>query len=243
MRIVLILCYPFFLLLFFSGQGSADIIKFKKGAKKKCVIVKETEDAVYFVNRMGTCKMNRSRIESIEYESDEVNTALQEKWEAKKTQRQTAPEEPEHIEQPPKKQGPKAHRTYTVEPTKLSLNIGGRATAIRSGQLMATFVIKDLGKVEGSKLFHFTVTSYRSGIRNISLGDIYALTARGMRVNPKPLDGYPILRASLSLKKTATGHVPFPTDEQLKWLFVKSDIAEFKLDLDTGEFVSQRGPL
>jgi len=242
------LCCPVFSLVFFLGQGETDIIKFKKGGKQRCVIIEETEDSVHFMSRTGTCTMPRSRIGAIEYESEEANAALEESWKEKKRK---APEEdseeaPEEQSEPsrerPEEARRKSHRTYTVEPAKLSISIGGRATGIRSAQRMATFVIKDLGMVKGSKLFHVTVTSYRSGGRMISSGDFHALTSRGMRIDPRPLKGYSTLRANLGFRKTASGHVAFPTDEELKWMVVRSDVAEFKLNLETGDFASQRGP-
>jgi hypothetical protein len=233
--------------LFFSDRTGADVITFKKGGRQRCVIVKETEDKVHFISRVGTCETPRARIEKIQYESDEKNAALKEKWTQRKEQAtaeqsRREPKNPQAAGEQKDTRKPKPHRTYTVEPTKFAISIGGRATGIRSAQRTATFVIDDLGMVEGNRVFHVAVTSYRSGGRTISMEDFHALTSRGMRVDPRPLKGYPILRASLQFKKTVSGHVAFPTEDELKWLFVQSDIAEFKLDLASGEFESQRGP-
>lgn len=239
-RIVLMLCCLVSSLVFFSRQGGTDIITFKKGGKQRCVIVEEDDDAVHFVTRMGKCRMRRSRIEAIEYESEEVNADLREKWKRKKTE--TPEDQPEPAEKSPKKKGPQPLRTYTVEPTKLSISVAGHATGINSAQRVATFLIEDLGVVKGNRLFRVKVTSYRSGVRTVSLRDFYTVSSHGMRVNAKSLKGYPILRASLGLGKTASGHVAFPADSKLKWIFVKSDLAQFKLNLETGEFASMRGP-
>ncbi|UCD56838.1 MAG: hypothetical protein JSV16_13590 [Candidatus Hydrogenedentota bacterium] len=95
--------------------------------------------------------------------------------------------------------------------------------------------------VRGSRLFHITVTSYKSASYEISPPNFYVLSSNGVRSNPRPHEGYRELKATLGLKETASGHVSFPTSTELKTMVIRSDLADFELDLETGEFDAEPG--
>lgn len=219
--------------------ANGDIIKFKRGAKKKCVVVEETEEWVSFLTSMGVVKMPRARIVTIERESDEVNEALREEWEQdnKRTPREKPKEKPETAEKEPK-----LLRTYKVDIRKRRIMLGGRASGVREAQPVAFFKIEDMGMVEGSRLFRVGVTSYLSARHSIRPPDFYVLSENGMRSDPRPLEGYDDLHATLNRNETAQGYVAFPTKAELKTMVVRSDIASFQLNLETGGFVTEGGP-
>ncbi len=219
--------------------ANGDIIKFKRGAKKKCVVVEEDEGWVSFLTSMGVVKMPRGRIESIERESEETNDALRKEWEEEN--KRTPSEKPKEEPKPAEKE-PKLLRTYKVDIRKRRIMLGGRASGIRDSQPVAFFKVEDMGMVEGSRLFRVGVTCYLSARHNIRPADFYALTENDMRVDPRPLKGYDDLNATLSRNETASGHVAFPTKLELKTMIVRSDIASFQLNLETGGFVTESGP-
>jgi len=86
-RILAVLCCATLVSALAPGRADGDTIRFTHGGARKCVIIEETEESVRFLNSMGTVSMPRSRIESIERESEEANAKLREKWEQKKGQR------------------------------------------------------------------------------------------------------------------------------------------------------------
>ncbi|GAB4350620.1 MAG: hypothetical protein Kow0099_34290 [Candidatus Abyssubacteria bacterium] len=217
-----------------DSPAFCDMIKFKHGAQKKCVIIKEDEKWVTFLTQLGEMKMPRSRIESIERESDELNAALKEEWQQSKVRPQADKEEDTKAEE----NKPKTKRTYNVEVRKRRLALGIRGAAnVGTAEAVAVFFIKDMGMVEGSRLFHVNVTSYKSGTSDISPANFYALTSNGARFDPRPLKGYEDLKGSLVKTQSTSGHVAFPTDAELEQLIVNSDLGNFNLNLATGDFV------
>lgn len=222
------------------SPANGDVIKFIRGAKKKCVVVEENDQWVSFLTPMGEVKMPRSRIESIERESDEVNKALKEQWAqsaANATKKQPA-EEPKSVEKKVQ-----VTRTYNVDIKRRRIMVGGRSPELKSEEPVASFVIKDLGMVGGSHLFNLSVTSYKGTPSEISPKEFHALTANGIRVNPRPLEGYADLNAKLGPNQAASGHLAFPTDAKLQTMVFRSDLANFDLNLETGEPVFKDGVL
>lgn len=238
-RAATILC----IVLTFASVGAdnafGDVIRFKKGGAQRCVILKETEEEVQFLSSMGEAKMPMKRIESIERESDDVNAALKEKWNKKKTR---APE-PKPVEpKPAKPEKPQPLRTYENQITKRTIALGGRKSEVEGGQPVADFVIDDLGEIEGDHVFEVKVISYRSGSRRITSGDFHVTLRNGYRVDTKPLEGYPGLDLMLKAYGKGSGYLTFPTTGILETLVLRSSIADFDLDLETGHFSVKRGP-
>ncbi len=220
-----------------DSPAFCDMIKFKYGAQKKCVIIKQDDKWVTFLTQLGEMKMPLSRIESIERDSDEVNAALKEEWQQSKAK----PKENEEKPAEPEKK-PQAKRTYNVEVRKRRIALGIRgADNVGTADAVASFYIKDMGMVEGNRLFHVSVTSYRAGFSDISPANFYVLSTNGARFDPHPLKGYADLKASLGKTQTSSGHVAFPTDAELERMIVKSDLGNFDLNLETGDFVIKDG--
>lgn len=234
------LCATILFIAFHSTEARADIIKFKKGGKKKCVIEEETETSVRFLTQMGPVTMPLERIDSIERESDEVNKALKDGWEKKTTRspvvrpRKKAKEQPDEILQA-EAEKPKAERVYDIKITKRKIT----PTGTGSGYPSATFRIEDFGDVKGGRLFRVTVINYRTPARTISSTEFYALMSNGMRLDPRPIEGYPRLDARVDYRKTASGYLTFPGGARLRKLVMRGQIADFELDLDTGRFVTR----
>ena len=239
-RILAILCCATLALMFAPGGAVGDMIKFKRGGVQKCVIVEETEDSVRFLNSMGTVSTPLSRIESIVRESEEINNKLKEKWEKKK--RRVRVEKPKPSPEPAKKEEAPVLRAYNVELTKRRISLGGRAAGIDGTQLVAAFIIKDLGMIEGKRLFLVTATSHRSGAHNITCTDFHALLKNGLRIDSETPESYDELDAALFAHETATGHVAFGAGAKLETLVLKSQVGKFELDLATGKFTSREGP-
>lgn len=229
----------FMLLVSLCAPASArgDLVKFKHGAKKKCVIVEKDEEWITFLSSFGEIKMPLRRVESIEYESDEVNDALREKW----TQDRRPSEREEKPETKDAEKEPHARRAYSVNIKKRRIVLGARTADVASAQAVASFLIKDMGMTEGSRLFHVSVTSYKSTSADISPADFHVISTNGARFDPKPLKGYNDLSATVGRRKTASGHVAFPTSAELETMVVRSDLAEFELDLETGDFTTRSG--
>lgn len=231
-RRLFVCCLSSLCLLGVSDRANGDFIKFKRGAKKQCVVIEEDETWVTFLTPMGEMKMPCSRVESIEREPEEVNEALMAEWADKNTARSEGQNEEEENEE----EQPRVRRTYKIEIRKRRVMLGARTAGIKDAQLVASFKVTDLGTIEGSHLFHVTVTSFRSIRTDVSPPDFHALTKDGMRINPHPLKGYEDLKASLALNETASGHVAFPTTQELGKLVFSSALAEFELDLETGDY-------
>jgi hypothetical protein len=188
---------------------------------------------------MGEAKMSMERISSIERESDDINNTLTAKWKKKK-KRSPAPK-PAALKPAEAKQ-PVSLRTYKTEITRRTIALGGKKSGVEGGQPLADFVIEDLGKIKGSRVFEVKVISYRSGNRRITSADFHAALRNGYRVDPKPLDGYPAIDAKLNAYDKGSGYVAFPTTGILEALVVRSSIADFDLNLETGSFAIKRGP-
>ncbi|RJP21343.1 MAG: hypothetical protein C4520_10030 [Candidatus Abyssobacteria bacterium SURF_5] len=216
-------------------KAAGDLIKFRHGAKKQCVVLEETEDWVVFLTAYGEMKMPMSRIESIERESEETNKSLKEQW---NRQPKTQKEEPEKQETV-KEEKPQVKRTYKVEAKRRRVMVGARSSGLSSKELESSFTIKDMGMVQGSRLFHVSVMSYKNASIRISPPDFYAFSVNNMRINPHPLDGYPDLDAKVSFNQSASGHISFPTAVKIEKLVHKSELAEFELNLETGEAVAK----
>lgn len=90
-------------------------------------------------------------------------------------------------------------------------------------------------------MFRVGLTSYLSSSRSIAPPDFFVLSEKDMRFDPQPLKGYNDLHATLNRNETAVGHVAFPTKAELKTMVVRSDIASFQLNLETGDFVTEGG--
>jgi len=239
-RILAVLCCATLVSALAPGRADGDTIRFTHGGARKCVIIEETEESVRFLNSMGTVSMPRSRIESIERESEEANAKLREKWEQKKKKARV--KKPEPAPEPAKKKELPVRRTYNIEITRRRIMLGGRATGTGSDQQVASFVIKDMGMVKGSRLFDVKVTSHKSGANSISQADFHALLRNDFRIDPEPLEGHAELDARLNAYETASGCVAFSTDANLETLVLRSQIANFKLDLETGKFTTRSGP-
>lgn len=222
------------------SKADGDIIKFKRGGKQRCVIVEETEESVKFQSLTGMASMPRARIESIEHESDEINAGLKEKWKDKKKKARAA--QAETPPEPAKKKESEVQRTYNVEITKRRIMLGGYVSSMASEQPAASFVIKDLGVVNGSRLFHVRVTSHRSGARFISQSSFHCFLRNGLRIDSRPLAGHAGLKARLTMGETAAGHVAFPIDAKLTNMVMKSEVASFDLNLATGQFTTKGSP-
>ena len=144
--------------------------------------------------------------------------------------------------EPAKKKEPEVQRTYNVEITKLRIMFGGYVSSMASEQPAASFVIKDLGVVNGSRLFHVRVTSHRSGARFISQSSFHCFLRNGLRIDSRPLAGHAGLKARLTMGETAAGHVAFPVDAKLTNMVMRSEVASFDLNLATGQFTTKGGP-
>ncbi len=238
-KISMWLCCLLLVAAFAPNEAEGDVIKFKHGGTQQCVILEESENSVRFLSSMGPTSMPRSRIESIKLDSDKVNAEFTKRWEEKKKSRVRRPKPPPA---PVKKKGPAVKRTYNVEIIKRRIALGGRAAGGAGEQQVATFVIKDMGVVKGSRLFDVTATSHRSGNRRISSADFHAFLSNGARIAPRPLEGYKELKATLITYGSASGFVAFPDGEKLETLVHKSDVAEFDLDLATGKYSTRSGP-
>jgi hypothetical protein len=219
--------------------AGADVIIFTHGATKKCVILKEDDKWVTYLTSFGEIKTPRARIKSIERESEEVNRSLKEQWRQEQP-RALEEQAPAVTEEPAK--APVAARKYTIDVKRRRIMLGGRNPELTSNESVASFVIKDLGMVEGNRLFHVSVISYKTVPIQLTPAAFHALSANGLRNDPRPLKDYPDLKARLSQNQSASGHVSFPTDAELQKLVHKSELAEFELDLETGEFVVKEGP-
>lgn len=239
--IAALICFAASTLIGASGDARADVIKFKKGGAEQCVVVKEMEDSICFLSSMGVVTMRRDKIESIEYESDEVNAALEKKWEKEKKQKTSRKKEPA-VAKPAEPQKPKVLRTYDVNITIRRIALGTRKAGVKDGQQVATFYVEDFGEVKGNRLFKIDVTSYRSGTHRISAGNFHSLLPNGLRIDPEPLEGYPELDAHMNAYDLRSGYVAFPTNAKLEDLIVRSSLADFDLDLESGQFSIRRGP-
>lgn len=237
-KTLVLLCCGMLALMLVPGRVDGDMIKFKRGGVQKCVVIEETEESVRFLTSMGTASMPRSRIESIEHESEEVNNKLKEKWEQKKKRSRVEQPKPK----PAKKKEAPVLRTYNIELTRRRIALGGRATGVAGEQQVATFVIKDLGMIKGKRLFKVDVTSHRSGARTISDADFHAFLRNDMRMDSETLEGFDRLDATLRIYETASGHLAFPTDAKLETLALNSQVADFDLNLETGEYTTRDGP-
>jgi hypothetical protein len=254
-RTILMLSATVFLLPCIPYEAAGDIIKFKRGTQKKCVIVEESEDSVRFLTPMGMMGMPRSMIESIKRESEEINDALEEQWSHEKKKPEKEPE----AEPQPEEEKPQPSRTYTVDIKMRAVALGRRSAGLTTEEMRAValgrrsagltteepealLVIKDFGMVEGRRLFQISVTSFKSTSSSISAPDFHVLLTNDARVDPRPLEGYAELDATVLPKQTASGYVAFPTAAKLHKMVVKSDLTEFELDLETGKFTTRRGP-
>ena len=218
----------------------SDLIKFKHGAKKQCVILDDDGKWVSFLTSYGEMKMPKSRIEEIEKESEEVNDALRKKWNQKS--KQVSEDESKEAEEPTAEK-PETDRSYTIEIKKRRVMLGARASGLSSEEPVALFIIEDKGMVEGSRLFHIFVTSYKAVTVDIAPPDFHVIAANSARIDPRPLEGYDDLDARLPRGKTASGYVCFPSNAKFEKLVHKSDLAEFELDLGSGEFAVNEGVL
>ncbi|MBI4830391.1 MAG: hypothetical protein HY801_02315 [Candidatus Lindowbacteria bacterium] len=221
-----------------SDEATGDVVKFKHGARKQCIVLEETEKSVRLLTSMGEIEMPLTRIESIERESDETNEALRKEWAEKKTK---TPKEPE-VKPAPVEEKPHVRRTYNIDITKRRVSLGGKTEA-GNAQPIVSFIIQDFGAVEGSRLFHISLTSYKSTSADISVKNFHALLGNGSRVDAASLEGYDMLDARVRLNETVTGHLAFPADADINTVVLKSDLADFDLDLETGEFVAPRSGL
>jgi len=199
--------------------------------------MEETEGWVSFRTSMGLAKMPRARIESIERESEEVNKELLNQWKRDKSRPPEVKPEPEESEE----EKPEVRRTYSVEIRKRRIALGGTSSGVSQAQPIASFTIEDLGMVEGIRLFHVQATSYMSSMRTIKARDFYVLSTNEMRVDPEALEGYPDLDVRLGTNQAGKGHVGFPTNAPLKTMIVRSELADFELDLETGDFATKHG--
>jgi len=234
-----ILCILLSLSSFEADKALADVIRFKKGGAQRCVILEETEDEVRFLSSMGEAKMPVERIESITRESDDVNETLTAKWDKKKTRApESEPAEPE----PAKPEKPKSLRTYLTQITKRTIALGGKSSGVQGGQPVADFMVDDLGEIKGNRVFEVKIVSYRSGSRRITSGDFHVTLQNGYRIDAKPLEGYPALNLTLKAYDNGSGYLTFPTSGKLETLVLRSSIADFDLDLETGHFAVKRGP-
>ena len=238
-RIAVLFCLGIFALLWGAEDARGDVIRLKKGGAQKCVIIKETEDSVTYLNSMGTVTMRMEKISSIERESDEVNAALKNKWKEKKTRR---PPKPKRVDAKPKKPEKKVNRTYAFEVTVRRIALGGKASAMAGGQLVAEFVIEDLGEIKGSRVFDVKVISHKNGTHRIYGPSFHAFLHNGLRIDPKPLDGYPELNANLKMLDSGSGYLAFPVTGRLESLFLRSSLIDLNLDLESGAFTIKRGP-
>ena len=239
-RATAFLCIFFSILAYAWGDSTADLIRFKKGGAKQCVIIEETEETLEYLCSMGVIKTPMDRIGAIERESDDINTTLEEKWGKKKTR--TPATKSRREPKPAAAQTPKPLRTYSAEITKRTIALGGKTSAVEGGQRVADFVIDDLGSVKGSRLFKVSVISHRIGSRRIMGGNFHALYRNGQRIDARPLKGFAPLDAALKQGDKATGYVAFPTNGELATFVVKSDLATFDLDLNSGYFSIKRSP-
>jgi hypothetical protein len=120
--------------------------------------------------------------------------------------------------------------------------LGGRGLDLGGGDQVADFVIKDLGTVNGSRLFSVDVTSYKSAAHRIHGPSFHALSNNGLRFDPKPLKDYPELDATLTSHVPGSGYLAFPNAGKLEKLVLKSSLTDFVLDLETGKYSTKRGP-
>ena len=239
-RAAAVICISFSILACAASGAAGDVIRFKKGGAQKCVVIEETEESVEYLSSMGVIKTPMERIGSIERETDDVNAALEEKWGKKKAEL-SAPKPKTPKPRPAKSEKPAPLRTYTINITKRRIALGG-AVGVQGGWPVSTFVIKDLGSVKGNRVLEVEVTSFRTGVRAISTSDFHALLRNGLRIDPKPFDGYPSLRANLKIDEKASGHVSFPINAKLETLIVRSSAGNFDLDFETGAFSIKGGP-
>jgi hypothetical protein len=239
-RVTAFLCIFFSVLACAWGDSTADYIRFKKGGAQQCVIIEESEESVEFLSPMGVVKMSMEKIGSIERQPDDVNAALKEKWSKKNRRPPTS--KSRRKPKPMNPQAPKSLRTYHTEIARRTIALGGKTSAAGGGQQVADFVIDDMGSVKGNRLFEVSVTSHRIGSRRITSGSFHVLYRNGLRIDPKSLKGFAPLDATLNQGDKATGYVAFPTNGVLETLVVRSDIADFDLDLETGNFSIKRGP-
>lgn len=234
-RLLMLLGTGVFFMSWFSTGAVGDMIKFTRGARKQCVVLEETEKSVRFLTSMGEIEMPLAKIESIERESDEVNEALKKEWAGRKTK---APKEPE-VKPEPVDEKPKIRRTYNIDITKRRISLGGKG-GVGEAQPIVSFVVHDYGMVEGSRLFNISVTSYKSTSAALAPANFHALLTNGARVDPKPLEGFDALDTGVGLNQTVTGYLAFSTDAEIKTVVLRSDLTDFDLNLETGEFVTPR---
>jgi hypothetical protein len=236
----MVICLGFLLLAFPQRQAQGDWIKFKHGAKKQCVIREDDQNFVSFLTSYGEMKMPKSRIESIEREAEDVNASLEEQWTQKPKRREN--QEEEETTQTTVAQKPKTLKTYRIEIKQRRRMLGARASGLTSEVLHAAFTIDDKGTVEGNHLFSVSVTSYKSTPSEISAADFTAVLEIGMKIKPHTIKDQADLKARLFENQSASGSVAFPTSAKLAKLLYKSELADFELDLETGEFVVNKGP-
>ena len=146
------------------------------------------------------------------------------------------------VEPQPVEKGPQVCRTYNVDIKTRAIALGRRSAGLTTEEQVATFLIKDFGAVEGSRLFHVEVTSHKSTPSSICRSDFCVILENDLSLNPKPLKDYDDLDATLNPRETAAGYVAFPTDAKLQTMVVRSNLADFELDLETGDFTAKRGP-
>jgi hypothetical protein len=168
-----------------------------------------------------------------------VNRSLKEQW--RQEQPRAHEEEPPVVTEEPAK-APAPVRKYTVDINRRRIMLGGRNPELTSSEPVASFVIKDLGIVQGNRLFHVSVISYKTVPIQLTPASFHALSSNGLRNDPRPLKDYPDLKGKLVESQSTSGHVSFPTDAKLEKLVHKSELAEFELDLETGDFVVKDGP-
>jgi hypothetical protein len=235
-----VICLGFLFLIFAVPQRRAqgDWIKFKHGAKKQCVVKEEDQEFVSFLTSYGEMKMPKSRIESIERETEEINESLKEQW----TQKPKRHENPEEETQKPLPQKPKPLQTYRIEIKQRRRMLGARASGLDSEVLHASFAIEDKGIADEDHLFSVSVTSFKSTPTDISAADFTAVLENGMKITSHSLPDHPDLKARLVENQSTSGSVAFPTTEKLAKLLYKSELADFELDLSSGEFIVKEGP-
>ncbi|UCD56837.1 MAG: hypothetical protein JSV16_13585 [Candidatus Hydrogenedentota bacterium] len=129
MRMAAMVCVGAFLSMCTQTAADGDIINFKRGLKKKYVIIEESEESVSFLTSMGPVSMPRSRIESIERESEEINEALRKKW--KRIDRKT-PEKKDEAAEEPAVEKPRVRRTYNVNVTRRRKGLGMRMSELEA---------------------------------------------------------------------------------------------------------------
>jgi hypothetical protein len=238
-KAVVFLCGMLLFPCFTADSAYGDWIRLKKGGAQRCVVLEETEDGVRFLSSMGEAKLPMEKIESITSETEEVNESLKEEWGKKKRR---APKPEPATPKPTKPKGPQSLRTYSQEITKRTIALGGKKSGIEGGQLLAKFVIEDMGDLKGSRVFEVKIISYRSGTHRVAAGNFHATLRNGYRIDPKAIEEYPALDVTLGVHDKGSGYVTFPASGQLETLVFRSSLADFDLNLETGRFAIKRGP-